>query len=305
MKPSKDNKKTVITTDGETHTADLVMSSDKAPECKKPTNASVVNNISTQRQLLTLAKQFSLEGGLRAADKQLPISERVIRHQQSCEIRYQKNLESIIEQALSYSSEDEITDRADIDWFNNFISLAKNVSNTTMQALWAKILAGEVARPGSFSLKALIVFKNMSMHDAKLLAKAHRLAIKDQSGINMRIITGCYQKPSLLSLLLGKKEYLLNLAEFGLNYSDILALSDNQLIFSHEAETRPLTKTDQLNFDFHTQPLSIMYKTSEACLKFYKFTAIGNELAQLLTDTPNNDYFDKLKLCLSPLFQLN
>jgi len=109
----------------------------------------------------------------------------------------------------------------------------------------------------------------------------------------------------LFSLFFGAKEYQLNLAEFGLNYSDVLALSDNQLLFNQEAETRPLIKTDQLTFNFHTVPLLLEYKTKDVCLKFYKFTAVGNELAQLITDTPHKNYFNKLKLCLKPLFQVS
>jgi len=268
-------------------------------------NSSTVNNITSQRQLLSLAHQFSLDDGLRSNDKKLPIDERVTRFQQSCKVRRQKNLESILKQALTYSSDDEITDKADIDWFNSFILLAENISNATMQALWAKILAGELARPGSFSLKALKVFKDMSISDAKLLAKAHRIATKDPANNNLRIITGCYQKPNFFSLFMGDKNYPINLAEFGLNYSDILALANNNLLFSQEAETRPLSKGGQVSFNFHLTNLSLESKINEVCIKFYKFTAIGNELAQLITDTPNAKYLDNLKLSLQPLFLLN
>jgi len=268
-------------------------------------NNSTVNNITSQRQLLNLAHQFSLDNGLRSSEKKLPIDERVFRFQESCKLRRQKNLESILKQALTYSSNDEITDKADIDWFNSFILLAENISNSTMQALWAKILAGELARPGSFSLKALKVFKDMSMNDAKLLAKAHRIASKDPASSNLRIITGCYQKPNFLSLFIGTKNYPINLAAFGINYSDILALANNNLLFSQEAETRPLSKGGQVSFNFHLTNLTLESKINEVCIKFYKFTAIGNELAQLITDSPNEKYLDNLKLSLQPLFSVN
>ena len=39
------------------------------------------------------------------------------------------------------------TDKADPDWFNTFTQLAEDVSNKTMQDLWAKILAGEISQP--------------------------------------------------------------------------------------------------------------------------------------------------------------
>lgn len=268
-------------------------------------NKKTANDTSTQRQLLNLAKQFSLAGGLRAPEKQIPIIERVVRHEQASKIRRQQNLETIIYQALEYSSANEIADRADADWFNNFILLAENIGNPSMQALWAKILAGEIAKPGSFSLKALNVFKNMSMNDAKLLAKARSLSVKDVNTNTMRIISGSYQKPNLLSLLFGNKEYRLNLAEFGLNYSDLLALAENKLLFIQEAETKPLLKNGNIMFDYNGIPLSISYKTKNACLNFYKFTEIGNELSQLIANSPKEAYQSALKEILSPLYTLS
>jgi len=271
----------------------------------KKNHKKVVNDTSTQRQLLNLAKQFSLADGLRAPEKQRPIIERVARHDQTCKIRRQKNLEAIIYQALEYSSEDEISDRADPDWFYNFTVLAENVSNPSMQALWAKILAGEIAKPGSFSFKALDVFKSMSMSDAKLLAKARSLSVKDVNNNTMRIISGGYQKPNLLSLIVGHKEHRLNLAEFGLNYSDLLALAENKLLFIQEAETKPLLKNETLVFDYNGAPLSLSYKTKNACLNFYKFTAIGNELSQLIANSPKEAYHSAFKEILSPLYTLS
>jgi len=269
------------------------------------TTNKVTNETSTQHQLLNLAKQFALADGLKPADQQLPIMERAKRHQQICKIRQQKNLESIIQQALEYSSLEEITDRADADWFNSFILLAENISNQTMQALWAKILAGEIARPGSFSLKALKVFKDMSISDAKLLSKARSLSVKDPHNNTMRIISGVYQKPSLLSVFFGSKQYRINLAEFGLNFSDLLALEENSLIFIQEAETRPLQKNETLTFDYNGTPLSLSYKTNNVSLNFYKFTAIGNELSQLIANTPNSQYQHVLQTHLAELLLLN
>jgi uncharacterized repeat protein (TIGR03899 family) len=304
MKSAKDEKNAVITIDVD-HNNSKPLTGQEESSTKARVTKKNVSNISTQRQLLSLARQFSLEGGLRSPEEQLPMIERVERHQQRCNIRRQQNLEAIIEQALAYGSEDEITEKADVDWFNNFILLAENIGNPTMQALWAKILAGEIARPGCFSLKALKVFREMSINDAKLLAKAHSLAVKDVNNINMRIISGCYRKPSLLSFFFGNKESRIHLGEFGLNYSDLLALSENNLIFIQEAETRPLLKNEQLHFSYHSTALSLAYKSNDVSLNFYKFTAIGNELAQLITDSANNAYFEHLKTQLRDLYLLN
>ena len=269
------------------------------------TSNKKTNDISSQRQLLNLAKQFSLTGGLRAFDKQVPIIERVAQHQQSCQIRQQQNLEAIIYQAIGYCSAKEVSGIADPDWFTRFIILAQDISNIKMQALWAKILAKEISQAGSFSLKTLSVFKNMTMSDAKLFAKVCTLAVQDNNSTNLRIISGAYQQPNLFSLFFGKKEQRIYLSEFGLNYSDLLALSENNLLFSHEAETRALQKNETLLFNHHGTLLTLKYKLLGVSLNFYKFTATGNELAQLIKGNTNEEFFAHLTTKLELLYDLN
>lgn len=48
------------------------------------------------------------------------------------------------------------------------IENAKDVSDEYMQKLWGKLLAGEVAKPGKFSLRTLDVVKNLTSKEAQL-----------------------------------------------------------------------------------------------------------------------------------------
>jgi len=265
---------------------------------------ATVNDASTQRQLITLAKQFALDGGLLPVERQLPIVERIELYQQATDIRRQKNIEAIIQQAMTFSSDDEISSKAEADWFNYFISFAENVSNPVMQGLWAKILIGEIARPGSYSFRTLEVFKNMSVNDAKLLAKLCSLSVKDKNNNNRRLISSAYQKPDLFSLLTGKKAYRIDFSEYGLNYSDLLALAENHIIFLQEAETRSIAKKDTYQFIYNGSPLILGYKNKEVVLTFYKFTAVGNELALLIKDSPVKNFLHHLKHQLGRLYKI-
>lgn len=56
----------------------------------------------------------------------------------------------------------------DHDWVARFFADAQDVTSEDMQAIWAKILAGEVETPGRTSLHTLAALKNMSRRDAKL-----------------------------------------------------------------------------------------------------------------------------------------
>ncbi len=263
------------------------------------------NSGSTHMQLLHLAKYFALDGAMKPDNKQMPIEDRAKKRERLSHLRKQQNMESIMQKTLAYCSESDVVNRTDQDWFNSYISLAEDVSNGTMQDLWAKILAGEIYQPGTYSLKALQVFRNMSIGDAKLLAKACSLAIKDQSRKNIRLISGCYQKPGLFNIFDKNREKNISLSQFGLNYSDLLTLADNHLIFIQESETNLLPRNEQLYFNYNGLSFLMTAKKANCILRFYKFTPIGVELAHLIGDKPDSSYHDVLKQQLSHHFSVS
>lgn len=59
----------------------------------------------------------------------------------------------------------EPVEKVSADWLNHFSSHAEKVSSDDMQDLWAKILAGEIRKPGQFSLSTMRV---LAETDAKL-----------------------------------------------------------------------------------------------------------------------------------------
>jgi uncharacterized repeat protein (TIGR03899 family) len=261
--------------------------------------------ISAQRQLLGLAAKFNVEGGLVADNKKIPLQDRTQIRVQKDLLRKQQNIEAIIKCSVQYCSNQQVVDRADHDWFCRFIDLCNNISNKTMQDLWAKILAGEMASPGSFSYKSLKAFQTMSMIEAKLFAKACSLSIKDHSRQSMRIISGGYQPPNLLNFFKKNRNIKLNLSHFGLTYAELLTLADNQLIFIQETETTTFATGEGLQLNFHGTNLQLTAKKNQAVLCFYKFTPIGAELAQLISDNPDQSYFSAIKAKLAPLFSIS
>ncbi|WP_206483235.1 TIGR03899 family protein [Thalassotalea sp. G2M2-11] len=259
---------------------------------------------SSHMQLLTLAKQFVVDGALLSPDKQAPLEERMRKRERLLQLRKQQNLENIIQKAIPYCSSNEVTDRADQDWFNSFTALAEDISNNTMQELWAKILAGEIAAPGSFSLKSLSAFRNLSISEAKLLSKACALAVRDHSYRNMRIISGASQTPGLFNFFSKSREQHINLSQFGLAYSELLTLADNHLIFIQETETSPISKGESISLNYNGSPFTIVADKNNCLLRFYKFTPVGSELAQLIGDNANQKYFNSIKQAFSGLFSI-
>lgn len=259
---------------------------------------------SSQQQLIRLAKNYSLEGGMLPEEKQKPILDRAAKRERIIILKQQQNLENIIHKAVDYCDNENIVNKADQDWFSHFIKLAENISNEVMQDLWAKILAGEILQPGSISLKALDELKKMSIHDAKLFGKACSLACHDNKKLNYRIITGSTQQSSLWNIFNKDKLQNINLNTVGLSYGDILSLSENHLVFTQESESHLLKKGENIEMNFNGKILSIIAKRKDCALRFYKFTPIGVELARLINDMPEINYLKRLKIDISSHFSI-
>jgi len=258
----------------------------------------------TQQCLLKLAKKFAIDGTLIPIESQIPIEDRTNKRLKLENLRKQQNIEIIIRKSLSYCANSDTKQKSDNDWFSRYIALAEGVSNPTMQDLWAKILAGELEKAGSFSYKALKVFRDMSIYDAKILAKASALALKDASKKNIRLVSGVYQKPGLLNFFSSNRQQFINLSHYGLNHADLLALAENHLLYLQESETTAMDKNDTINFTYNGSSLQINANKTNVVLQFYKLTPIGAELAQLISDKPNTEFFNHLKNQLGQHFTI-
>src|SRR5690606_10359026 len=73
------------------------------------------------------------------------------------EAQKQLNLESVTAYAAEQlKNEQPVTDEPiDEDWKTRFFNIAEEVSNDEMQALWGRILAREIVKPKSYSLRTL------------------------------------------------------------------------------------------------------------------------------------------------------
>ncbi|MXX96766.1 MAG: DUF2806 domain-containing protein [Rhodothermaceae bacterium] len=59
----------------------------------------------------------------------------------------------------------------DHDFVAEFFSCVQNVSSDQMQEIWARLLAGKIMHPGSYSIRTVTVLKNMDTHVADVFAK--------------------------------------------------------------------------------------------------------------------------------------
>jgi hypothetical protein len=80
------------------------------------------------------------------------------------------NAESFHEQS-SRSTTAESPSDVDADWLNVFERYAEDASTERLQLQWARILAGEIQKPKSFSLKTLRFVSELESYTAKMYEK--------------------------------------------------------------------------------------------------------------------------------------
>ena len=87
------------------------------------------------------------------------------------EKRKMNNAIRVVELAQTQFAEEEQVSNEPVnsDWLNRFFSIVEDVSDAEMQQLWARILAGEIKRPKSYSLRTLELLKNLSPKEAEVI----------------------------------------------------------------------------------------------------------------------------------------
>lgn len=93
------------------------------------------------------------------------------------ELRKQKNLEQIFDKTEKTleneqaESQENLSKPLSEDWLSYYIEGARKISDEQVQDLWAKILAGEIITPKTFSKRTLDVLLRLSPEEANLFEK--------------------------------------------------------------------------------------------------------------------------------------
>lgn len=105
--------------------------------------------------------------------------EQVANYMLAREKRKLNNVQNVIEQAQQHFVEGEQVSDEPInsDWINRFFTIVEDVSDSEMQKLWAQILAGEIKRPKSYSLRTLELLRNLTIEEALDIQEASKYYI--------------------------------------------------------------------------------------------------------------------------------
>lgn len=124
------------------------------------------------RQLVRMAKaKVEADRIEKLGNAETEIRERALQRLLAEEVRNQENIENIVRLALPEVKEDAKPEEISDDWLALFFEKSKRFSDEEMQNLWAKILAGEANKAGSFSKRTIEIVSNLEKRDAELFTK--------------------------------------------------------------------------------------------------------------------------------------
>lgn len=121
----------------------------------------------------------------------LAIHETVLREQYfaleqeklSREFQQKINRDNVIIETASQLKGRPVNDtEVDKDWATQFFSFVEDVSDSQMQLIWAKLLAKEIEKPGSYSKRSMLTLKYMSVREAKTFQSIVNYSLTNQNG---------------------------------------------------------------------------------------------------------------------------
>ncbi|MDB5225987.1 MAG: hypothetical protein JWN78_180 [Bacteroidota bacterium] len=234
-------------------------------------------------EILERAKANALaEGKEIELENHLKIQNRLLYRENQRQLNID-NVTKIAEEELI--NEDTVSEEPiNKDWAIRFFNIVEDVSDIEMQILWGKILAGEIKKPKSYSLRTLEVLKNLSKEEAEIFNKIAPAIIQ---------ATSC--------LIYDPDEGQLLEDKFGIKYGELLKLTESGLISSPDAISYFLkAKNERASFSILLKngKKGIHIKSIQDGVK-YQFQVIpltkaGEELSNLIITESNLDYINKI-----------
>jgi Protein of unknown function (DUF2806) len=200
-------------------------------------------------------------------------------------LRKQENREKVIEgvaiELKNSPPERDADAEIEDDWLTQFWNVAEKISRDEVRLFFGRLLAKEVAQPGTISPLTLRVLSTLTPHVAKRFEHFCRLSIREDNDVFVI-------HPNVFPF-----QKIGPLDSFGVTYEDLYDLESFGLLRSAE--------TIMLNFSPNLNDAPINYAGITATLNFsslqmhqLKFTRAGAELRELLPLSPIPEYTQAL-----------
>ena len=260
----------------------------------------------TERNEFVIAQLAQLPRG--QAHIGVKIAERLVDEQHRLDQVVFAALRHVVDSEETSSSEGS-TDELDDDWIEGFRREAVQRSRSEMREAFARILAGEVRQPGTFSIRTLRTVSGMSQATAALFRRAASLrvgieAMATTEGGGQRLMILDSRVPGLDGGLGAN-----SLQKEGLGYGQLTELTENGLLhpdyaswFGYEIATPnekmggkvPLPLVHQ-NRRWVLIPIGTANKAEDLKISGAGFTTVGKELLQIVDIEEDSAFLDRVQ----------
>ena len=199
----------------------------------------------------------------------------------------------------------------DDDWLNHFEKEASQRSSEDMQHLFGKILAGEIRRPSSFSIKALKIMGEIDQVAASLFKRLCSMCIVLRNSETDKIIDARVISPYGNAAHNGLSKYGLAFDELNILHEYGLIISDYNSYYKIVVDFRANAGEFELlyqNTSLDLLPEGNQKGRQELKLHGVALSKAGKELVNVVGVVPIDDYthdlanfFGKLKLKMTPI----
>ena len=266
--------------------AQLIFAGGRVATAKMDAYAAELNARGEARAHLTVASA-ELIAGMLGSDE--PLAQRAALHYADKIIGEQENVEAITKLALEdlrkAERPEKETEALSDDWINNFRNEAAKKSEEYMRAAFAKVLSGEIQKPGSYSLKSVRILAELDGHTASIFITLCSMALCVPRVNDARVIA--------VAGIPGKN----GLAKFGLSFGQLNILEEFGLIISDYNSHMPYTQfanadsIEPMRYAGKDVTLRMAQENSgNGGLQGVALSRVGYELMNVINITENAQY---------------
>nr|WP_314642365.1 DUF2806 domain-containing protein [uncultured Pseudomonas sp.] len=201
------------------------------------------------------------------------------------EIRRQNNIDAIVKGAVEYLPSEVSPQEVDEDWVVNFFDLGQDIGNAEMQKIWSKLLAGEVAQPGSFKARTVQAVKSLSVEDANLFTLLCEFSF---------ITDGDERIFPVFSHQFFNYVRANGLSTKGETHLQSIGLLNSGTIWYGASESEDKIYLQYFTEEYYASPKPSKKTVDQVYMQGFPFTEIGKELANIAGAQPNRKYIDLL-----------
>lgn len=195
------------------------------------------------------------------------------------EAKKQLNIEAITAKAIPLLEEKSAPQNIADDWITNFFDKSRIISDSDMQQLWSRVLAGEANSSGAFSRKTVNLLADLDKFDAELFTKlcGYSWTLGNRVG----------------PLIFDTQEEIYTRS--GLKFAGLIHLTSLGFIQFQSSGFKRLKLPKNLIASYYGRPLSLTFQQEEGnelAIGEVIFTLAGHQLASVCKPSPVDGFFN-------------